>query len=200
MNLLSIKARKTILQSLWLLWEKGFELLSHFRSSHTSQFGICKVLLKKHRGKTIVCQDSTVIHYGDWVGEIHLDNEMVVKLHQSKGSARAALQSARLLRRSLQQIQEAFETRAEFQQVKGLLGITLLHRGLIHGLGFEQRPLKPGFFRWLTTIYLRLLLSALHPDGRNRVNRRTELLVPMQLIHSRASLKKRFAPIQQISG
>lgn len=199
-NLLSVKARKTRMQSLWLVWEKGFALLSHFRGSHQSRFGICTVLLKKHRGQPIICQDSTVIRHGEWVGEIHLDNEMVVRLIQSEGSDRAALQIARLLRRSMQQIHEAFENQSEYRQVKGLLGITLLHRGLIHGLGFEQRAMKSGFFRWFTTVYLRLLLSALHPDGRERVSRRTEKLVPMQLIHSRASLKNRFAPLSQISG
>lgn len=94
-----------------------------------------------------------------------------------------------MLRKSMQQINEAFESQSEFRQVKALLGITLLHRGLTHGLGFEQQNIKSGVFERITTIYLRLLLSAMHPEGRHRISRRTEQLVPMLLIHSRASLK-----------
>ncbi|MEK5397984.1 polysaccharide deacetylase [Paenibacillus sp. VTT E-133280] len=183
-----------------MMWEKAFALLSHFRGAHKSHFGICTVMLKKHRGQPIICQDATVINQGEWVGELHLDNGSILKLIQSEGSDRAALQTARMLRKSMQQINEAFESQSEFRQVKALLGITLLHRGLTHGLGFEQQNIKSGFFERITTIYLRLLLSAMHPEGRQRISRRTEQLVPMLLIHSRASLKNRFSPGQNYSG
>ncbi|OBZ15055.1 polysaccharide deacetylase [Bacillus sp. FJAT-27264] len=183
-----------------MMWEKAFALLSHFRGSHKSRFGICTVLLKKHRGESIVCQDATVIQRGEWIGEIHLDNEMILKLIQAEGSDRAALQTARMLRKSMQQINDAFESHSEFKQAKALMGITLLHRGLVHGLGFEQQSLKSGLFEWFTTIYLRMLLSAMHPEGRQRIRRRTELLVPIRLIHSRNSLQKRFSPLQKTTG
>ncbi|WP_422751748.1 YkoP family protein, partial [Paenibacillus graminis] len=37
----------------------------------------------------MVCQDATVIHDGEWVGELHLDNGSILKLIQSEGSDRA---------------------------------------------------------------------------------------------------------------
>lgn len=191
---MGLKISKTLVQSSWMMWEKGFVLLSRFRGLHILRFGLCMVMLKKHRGKPIVCQDSTVIHEGEWIGELHLDNVSIVRMIQAEGSDRAALHLARMLRKSLKQIHEAFESQPEFTHVKAILGITLLHRGLTHGLGFEQQHLKAGIFQRVTTIYLRLLLSALHPEGRQRINQRTEQLVPMLLIHSRASLKNRFTP------
>lgn len=147
-----------------------------------------------------MCQDSTVIHKGEWVGELHLDNERIMKLITSKGSDRAALMTARMLRHSMKEIYEAFESQSQYRQVKALTGITLLHRGLTHGLGFEQQKMKAGFFTSLTTIYLRLLLSAMHPEGWKRIDRRTEQLVPMLLVHSRDSLKKRFSPEHRLSS
>lgn len=69
----------------------------------------------------------------------------------------------------MKQINEAFESQSEYQQVKALMGITLLHRGLTHGLGFEQQQMKSGFFTRITTVYLRLLLSAMHPEGRKEL-------------------------------
>ena len=53
--------------------------------------------------------------------------------------------------------------------------------------------MKPDLFQKLTTSHLRMLLSVMHPDGKNRIDRRTELLVPMMLIHTRSSLMKRFS-------
>lgn len=191
---LGVKLSKTIVQSSWMVWEKGFILSSRFRGLHIIRFGICMVMLKKHRGKSIVCQDSTVIDDGEWVGELHLDNVSILRMIQSEGSDRAALQIARMLRKSMREINEAFETQPEFTKVKAILGITLLHRGFTHGLGFEQQHLKSGIFQRVTTMYLRLLLSAIHPEGKQRINQRKEQLIPMLLIHSRESFKSRFTP------
>lgn len=185
--------RKSLMQSIWMAWEKVFSWTSRFRGSHSSSFGICKVLIKKHRGDNILCQDSTLIGDGDLVGELHLNNEFILMLIRTEGPDRAALKTARLARKAMQQISEAFEGQAEFRHVKALVGVTLLHRGLTHGLGFEQRPLKSGVFQRMTTAYLRLLLSVMHPEGKKRVGRNTEKLIPMMLIHSRETLKNRFS-------
>lgn len=150
-------------------------------------------MIKKHRGECIVCEDSTVIQNGDLVGELHLDNETILKLIRSEGPDRAALKIARLARKSMLQISRAYEGQSEFSEVRALVGITLLHRGLTHGLGFEHQAMKPDLFQKLTTSYLRMLLSVMHPDGKSRIDRRTELLVPMMLIHTRSSLMKRFS-------
>ncbi|QOT13444.1 polysaccharide deacetylase [Paenibacillus sp. JNUCC32] len=181
------------MQSTWMIWERFFSFISRFRSSHISRFGICTVMIKKHRGERIVCEDSTVIQDGDLVGELHLDNETVLKLIRAEGPDRAALKIARLGRKSMQQISRAYESQSEFSEVNALVGITLLHRGLTHGLGFEHQAMKPDLFQKLTTSYLRMLLSVMHPEGKSRIDRRTELLVPMKLIHTRSSLRKRFS-------
>ncbi|OME95370.1 polysaccharide deacetylase [Paenibacillus lautus] len=187
------KLFKTVMQSSWMIWERIFSFISRFRSSHISRFGICTVMIKKHRGECIVCEDSTVIQNGDLVGELHLDNETILKLIRSEGPDRAALKIARLARKSMLQISRAYEGQSEFSEVRALVGITLLHRGLTHGLGFEHQAMKPDLFQKLTTSYLRMLLSVMHPDGKSRIDRRTELLVPMMLIHTRSSLMKRFS-------
>lgn len=190
---------KSSMQSAWMVWERGFDWISRFRGSHTSHFGICKVMIKKHRGESIICADSTTIHKGDLVGELHLNNQTILTLIKSEGSDRAALMIARLTRKSMQQISEAFAGQPEFREVKALVGITLLHRGLTHGLGFEQQPMKADLFQRMTTAYLRLLLSVMHPEGRKRIGRKTEQLIPMMLIHSRSSLSNRFMKARGLS-
>ncbi|MBM6994726.1 polysaccharide deacetylase [Paenibacillus sp. DXFW5] len=193
-----LRLRKSLMQAAWMAWEKGFDWISRFRSSHTTHFGICKVMIKKHRGESIVCADSTIIDKGDWVGELHLNNEVILTLIKSEGPDRAALMTARSIRKSMQQISEAFAIQPEYSEVKALVGITLLHRGLTHGLGFEQQPLKANMFQRITTAYLRLLLSTMHPEGKKRIARKTEQLIPMILIHTRNSLKNRFRTVKSL--
>ncbi|AJE53907.1 YkoP family protein [Paenibacillus polymyxa] len=194
-----LRLRKSSMQAVWMVWERGFDWISRFRGSHTSHFGICKVVIKKHRGESIVCADSTIIDRGDLVGELHLNNEKILMLIKSEDSDRAALMTARLTRKSMQQISEAFASQPEFREVKALVAITLLHRGLIHGLGFEQQPMKSDLFQCITTAYLRLLLSVMHPEGKKRIGRKTEQLIPMMLIHSRSSLRNRFMTMKRQS-
>lgn len=194
-----LRLLKSFMQVAWLAWESGFDYISSFRSSHTSHFGICKVMIKKHKGESIVCADSTIIDKGDLIGELHLNNKMILTMIKSQGSDRTALMTARLVRKSMKQISEAFTSQPEFSEVRALVGITLLHRGLTHGLGFEQQPMKSGLFQRVTTAYLRLLLSVLHPEGKKRIGRKTEQLIPMMLIHSRSSLRNRFKSVKKVA-
>ncbi len=187
------RIRRSIIRPLWMKWEKGFGYLSRLSSSYIAHFGICSVMVKKHRGEIIRCQDGTCIRPGDPIGELHLNNAKVLELLESRGSDRAALAVARMMRDSLKQIDLAIAYRPAMSQIKALVGITLLHRGLTHGLGFERHPVKSGLFERLTTSYLRLLLAVMHPDGQKRIGRRTERLVPVMLVHTRSSLSNRFA-------
>jgi hypothetical protein len=184
---------KAALQSAWMLWEKGFERLSRWRSAWMAQFGICKVVVRQHRGESISCRDGTWIHRGDWVGELHLDNREVLRLLRSAGSERTALLTARLARDSLREISAALESRPELAGVKALVGITLLHRGIVHGLGFERHALESRWFERMTTWYLRILLRIMHPEGGRRIRQRTDKLVPVMLIHTRTALLARFS-------
>lgn len=180
--------RYSLRQKLWMGWEKLVWFGMERSSEGRLDFGICKLLIKRHAGETIVCQDGTRIEAGDRIGELHLDNRRMLEMSHSIGSDRAALRTARLARASLGRIAEAMDSDPRLHQVKGLLGTTLLHRGLIHGMGFECRPLSSRRSTMWTGAYLQMLLRFLHPAGSSRTRGNKEKLVPMRLIHSRASL------------
>lgn len=190
---MSVTFGKKLIQSGWIVWEKGFGLISRLRSSHMSQYGICKVFVRRHQGKSLECGDGTFVRRGDWIGELHLDNEKVLQLLRTVGARRAALITARMTKESLREISAALETMPEMVKVKALTGVTLLHRGITHGLGFEIRAMESNLFYRLSTVYLRFLLKVLHPDGQSRIDAKAEKLVPLMLIHSRASLLQHFS-------
>ncbi|GIO31901.1 hypothetical protein J2TS6_30420 [Paenibacillus albilobatus] len=192
MNMLAA-ITKASAQSAWMAWEAVFDQITKLRSAAVKRYGICKLVVRRHHGKNLKCQDGEWIYPGDWVGELHLDNRQVLKLSRELGADRAALLTARMLRRSIKQISEAMKTEPELAQVKALTGITLLHRGIIHGLGFELHPLESKGFRVFSTHYLRLLLKVLHPVGRERTKKNAPKLVPKMLMLTRKSLLLRYA-------
>ncbi|WP_334076854.1 YkoP family protein [Paenibacillus sanfengchensis] len=188
---------KRWIQYVWMAWEQGFERWSRARSLYSGNYGICKMFVTKYRGPVIDCQDGTQIVPGDWVGELHLDNRIILEMLRSQNANQVALRVARLLRSSMREICADIETHHKLGQVKALQGITLLHRGITHGLGFETHPLKHGTFRAFTTSYLRLLLSVFHPRNGQRIAPHAEKLVPLRLVMSRNALLRRFSPAKQ---
>ncbi|WP_240344172.1 polysaccharide deacetylase [Paenibacillus sp. SYP-B3998] len=183
---------KTSLQSLWMMWENVFDFLTRFRSESMRGYGICKLVVKQHRGKSITCHDGHRILAGDWVGELHLDNRQVLGLTRTVSADRAGLSTARKLRNAMKQISQELESNPELVKIKAITGITLLNRGIIHGIGFEQHPIESKWQRRFYAMYLRFLLRVLHPEGRQRVQHSTEKLVPVMLVISKQSLKERF--------
>lgn len=192
---------KMTVQSFWMMWEHTFDKITILRSESVWRFGICKLVVRKHVGQSIQCQDEQWLHAGDWVGELHLDNQQIIELSRSLGAERAGLAMARMMRQSMKQIGSALAVNHNLSKVRAVMGITLLHRGIIHGLGFEMHPLKSKWYRHYMTFYLQLLLRALHPEGRHRVKGRSEKLVPMRLMMSKQALLKRWSPSgQDVNG
>lgn len=177
------------------MWESMFDQITRMRSVSVTRYGICKLVVKKYHGTNIQCSNGEWIRSGDWVGEIHLDNKQVLEMSRSIGSDRAAIRTARMLRTAIQQISDAMENRPELANVSALTGITLLHRGIIRGLGFELHPLPSKLFTFISTYYLRCLLRMLHPEGKQRVSQNTEKLVPMMLMMTKQSLLEKHGKV-----
>ncbi|MEK3863270.1 polysaccharide deacetylase [Paenibacillus sp. FSL H7-0716] len=194
MMVTSVPFIKLFSQSLWMIWENLFAVITKFRSQSVRRYGICKLVVLKYHGESLVCQDGQRILPGDWVGELHLDNRQIVQLTRTLGADRAGIRTARMLREAMKEISRDLDSNPELSKVNALTGITLLHRGIIHGIGFEQRPIKSKWQRHWFGIYLRFLLRMLHPEGKHRVEDSTEKLSPMMLVLSKQSLKARFAP------
>lgn len=183
---------KQAVQGIWMGWERAFELFSRLRSNYAGEFGICKMFVTKYRGKGMQCEDGTWIQDGDWIGELHLDNRQILAMLRTNEENRVALMIARLARSAMRQICAEMQKNPQLSQVKALQGITLLHRGITHGLGFETHQVEQGTFRTLTTSYLRLLLTVFHPSNRKRITGHTDKLIPMKLVMTRTTLIQRF--------
>lgn len=183
-----------LFRAAWLIWERIFNLYCHLSCRHVADFGICKLLIKRHKGECIQCEDGSWVHSGDWIGELHINNHKLSRLLRHKTPERVALETARMGRRALRDISVSLSNRQYGIDIKALAGITLLHRGIIFGAGFELHPLRPGWFERITTIYLRILMRALHPHGKSRIRNEQSKLYPMQLIMPVESLFDKYPP------
>ncbi|MFF2480398.1 YkoP family protein [Paenibacillus sp. NPDC058071] len=182
---------KRAVQSLWMMWEGVFDWITTFRSASIKHYGICKLVVRRHHGRTLTCYDGHQIRSGDWVGELHLDNRKVMELTREFGADLAGLSTARMFRAAIKQIRLELNDNPEMGQIQAFMGITLLHRGIVHGIGFEHHPIKAKWQRLWYGWYLRLLLRVMHPEGKRRIRQNREQLSPMLMMISTPALKAR---------
>lgn len=176
----------------WLVGERIFQRLFHIKTL-TSEEDLLLVRMRRYQGRqTILLQDGTAIKRGDQVLEIHLNNHFLLDLHRR---AHSDIQLAKSLLHEMKRmlvLLASYVDHPERESVKALYGISMIHRG-IAALGFSTVSISRGLFYYATTWYLRLLLSTLHPQGRSRLQKRSDQLVPKQVILSRAELVSRYA-------
>lgn len=140
--------------------------------------------IKTYRGPTLVLSDGTTLKRGDLVLNLHFNNELMVQMAKEAGSpVHLAVRLVRSGTIFLPYLAKKLEE-MPFKEVKALHGISLMHRGT-RPFGFEAFDLPNGLLKIVTQVYLRLFMAVLHPEGKERVQKREELLIPKRIVMSR---------------
>lgn len=122
--------------------------------------------VKAYRGPSRVLSDGTTLQRGDPILNLHFNNELMFQL--AKEAVHPMQLAVQLVRRAtafLPVLAQHLEQDPQYREVKALYGISLIHRGT-RAFGFEALDLPTGFSRWVTHVYLRLLLAVIHPEGQ----------------------------------
>lgn len=189
-NLAPSRLIKSFLIFLWLKWERVFHWLFNIRPIDLdNQIFYCRV--RKYRGKTIHLGNGEELSSGDLVVELHFNNE---KLHQLITESDTIFQLAVKMKRDVQNFLPTLTQHVHFipGKVKAIYGITMIYRGSKQ-LGFTVTDLPKGLFSRLTHFYLKILLNVLHPNGRDRLKMKSELLSPRIAAISTKELYKKYA-------
>lgn len=188
-----LKWSKKLLIKLWLAWDYCFCKLFKVRTVN-EQFPLIKLRMRKYTGsETINLQGGESIVKGDTIAELHFDNRMFVHMSlEYKNSVQLATKIIRQTQKSLPYVLHKIVTDPHSNKIKGLYGVSMIHRGAKH-LGFSVYDLPDGLFARMTQKYLKVLLFALHPDGNDRLKLRSEMLVPKTIAMSRKTLEERYA-------
>ncbi len=185
---------KRLLVWIWMCWERSFVKLMQVKPVDTGNT-LLQLRITEYRGKqTLVLADGEQIQHGDRIAELHLDNHLLYQLGTSSSSSlHLAIQLVRRTELLMPQIMSLLQTDPAYRDVKGLYGISIIHRGT-KKLGFTVLDLPQGVYSYATRLYLRFLLYVIHPQGKERMKINSELLVPKIIAISRKELMNRYIP------
>jgi len=176
---------KKMLVSVWMLWEKAFHVIFRLKpiGGTPYHYRICK-----YSGPEVQLKNGQSLRRGDYVLEFHFDNRQLHELGMSvRSPVQLAIRMIRDMEKGLPEIARVLEEDPKGGQVAALYGISLIHKGG-EALGFQSMDLPKGIFSWLTGVYLRFLLSVIHPEGRKRIKEFGEHLTPKMTFMAREDL------------
>lgn len=189
-----INWKKKIMIILWIKWEHLFNRLFFIQPIDQDQ-PFLNVRVRTYWGKPIQLLDGEIIKRGDRVLELHLNNEMLFRMGtNSRSSIHLAIQMIRTTEQLLPKTLSFILNHPKYEEIKGIYGITMIYRGTKQ-LGFTVTDLPRGLFFFLTKIYLRLLLLVVHPQGKQRLQTKGELLIPKIIAISTKEFMRRY-PIE----
>ena len=189
---LCMSRTKKAIVALWLQWERLFAKIFRIKPIDEHNTLIRLRIRQYTGGRPIYLEDGECISKGDRIAELHLDNELLFKLGaDARSTMQLMVMLIRRMEQLLPQISRYMLDDPEFKDVKGLYGITIIHRGTAK-FGFTVVDLPKGIFSMFTRLYLRLLLYVIHPQGSERMQTKTELLVPKIVAISKRELINRY--------
>ncbi|KLU56127.1 xylanase deacetylase [Paenibacillus sp. VT-400] len=175
-----LKLWKRIVVALWLGWEKLFHWVYHLRTA-SPEDPMLHFRSRVYHGARVEMNDGHVIQNGDPVIELHFDNQKLFELGvTSRSSMHLAIRMIRTMEQQLPDLARMVAHEPELRSAKAIYGVSMINRGP-EKFGFTIQELPPGPFSAASKVYLKLLLSVIHPAGTKRLKQRTEQLVPKMI-------------------
>lgn len=179
-TLLVLSFKKWFL-TFWLAYERLFKKLFHLKIVD-KQNPFFYYRIRPFKGALIVMPNGEELRKGDLIAELHFDNERLYRLGTESGSyVQLAIKLIRLAQKQLPKVVEILN-KPENQNVKAVYGISMVNRG-VKQIGFEVLEMKKGAMYFSTLMYLRFLVSVIHPSGRERLKINPDDLVPKIMVH-----------------
>ncbi|MCM3701534.1 polysaccharide deacetylase family protein [Paenibacillus macerans] len=177
----SISGFKRCVVALWLLWEKLFHFVFQLKTvdEHNSFLHFRETT---YHGKPVAMSGGTSLQQGDRILEIHLDNKTLFQYStRARSSVQLAIQMIRAMEKTLPRLAEYVAAHPELSGVKALYGVSMINRGP-EQFGFTVTDLPKGWFARSSQVYLKLLMSVIHPEGSSRLKQQTEGMVPKLIV------------------
>ncbi|KAA9005369.1 polysaccharide deacetylase family protein [Paenibacillus spiritus] len=172
---------KMLLVWCWLMWEKAFQFMFRLKTV-SPENPFFHYRLRSYSGDTIEMGEGSVLKKGDRIVELHFDNRRLFELGvSSRSEAQLAIRMIRYTQKELPDLAEIIASSEELASAKALYGVSMINRGP-EKFGFLVTDLPDGLFAKSTRVYLRILLSVIHPSGGNRLKRRADALVPKTML------------------
>ncbi|MCI3923690.1 polysaccharide deacetylase family protein [Paenibacillus sp. TRM 82003] len=193
-------ARRAVV-SAWLLWERCFHVLFRLQSAipnDPNSFLHYRVI--DYRGESIPLSEGQTLRSGDRVVELHMNNELLYEFgKKARSPVQLAIQLIRAMEKTMPMLAESLVRRKDVDSIKAVLGTTMVNRG-VEQFGFTVADMPKGAFSFTTRIYLKFLLSVIHPQGKDRLGQRAEMLVPKRIAISMQEVSRRYgAAVEEVA-
>lgn len=183
---------KRSIVALWLVWEKIFHVLFQLKTPNPED-PIFHFRIRPYHGEPVAMNDGKALQPGDQVMEIHFDNKKLYEIGtRSRTTVQLAIQMIRGVEKTLPLLAQYVMDHPELSEVKALYGVSMINRGP-EQFGFIITDLPKGWFASSTKIYLKLLMSVIHPAGTSRLKEQSQELVPKMIVMPMDVLLERFA-------
>lgn len=178
-----------MMQRLIRAWDRLVRKLLFIRP--VREGGVLGYSLRRYPGRGVVTPTGARLRRGDLVLELHLDSRLLAESTAGDTAHKRILRLRRTLLADLRELALQVEADPRLAGAAGLWGLTLLHRG-VGFLGFTVAEPEPGPGGRLATWYMRLLLTAYHPEGEDRLQQREEELVAREIFLPMAEFRTRY--------
>lgn len=184
---------KRMLVRLWLLWEQCFHVLFRLQSAAQEKSGsFLHYRLIDYHGDPMVLPEGETVRKGDRVVELHMNNALLYEFgRRARSPVQLAIQLIRAMEQTMPQLAASLLSHKDIRSIKAVIGTTMVHRG-VEQFGFQVEELPKGWFAFSSKLYLRLLLSVIHPQGADRLAERKEMLVPKRIVISMNEIVRRY--------
>jgi peptidoglycan/xylan/chitin deacetylase (PgdA/CDA1 family) len=184
---------RRLIVRIWLLWEQCFHVLFRLKPAIPDQrHSFLHYRITTYTGQPIILADGEQLIKGDRVVELHMDNSLLYEYgKRARSPVQLAIQLIRAMERTMPQLCATLLARDDIRSIKAIIGITMVHRG-VEQFGFSVSDLPENGFSAVAKIYLKLLLSVIHPQGKARLAERREMLVPKQIAISVVEVTRRY--------
>lgn len=158
----------TGLLMLWGYWDSIYQRCTRLRYVEKGN-NIFRIVLLRYRGEPLITSDQRIINPGDLIVKLHIHNYYYATLCKGiKNDLRLALLLRRHIMLSLPKLAAYLERLERREEIKGIVGTTMLYKG-VEPLGFSISDVPMTWFFRYKRWYLRLMLRIIHPEGKRRV-------------------------------
>jgi len=180
------------LHRLWGIWDFIYQHVTRLEYVDKENGNIFRVVFCKYRGPDLKTNDKKVIKNGDPIVKLHIYNWKLAKIISgTNNDTRIALKLLKTIRESLPELANYIERHPKGKKIKGLVGTTLLHRG-VHKLGFDVEDVPNWTWFKIKNQYLKVLLMLMHPDGKKRLQLKNQELVVKRVYISKENFVLRY--------
>lgn len=179
---------KLYMLSIWAKLDPIYFSFTRLTYIDRARPNIFRVRLLTYRGKSFTLSDGTCIKNNDLLVKIHLYNVRLLRdIFPFTNEVKKGRIIYRLVEQSLPGLSQYIQDHSKCNEIKGILGITTLHRGCAH-LGFDVIPIHNPFYRafkWITLMPIHFL-SVSKPFATYRKQ------IPKYLVMSTNTLMKKY--------